>query len=96
VPRVSADIRRWAVAGAQQRLTELAAEAAAIHRAFPELRGGRPQKASDDPPGPTRRRRRRGKMSAEGRARISAAQKARWAKQKAEAAPAAATGRKKK
>lgn len=35
-------------------------------------------------------------MSADARARISAAQKARWAKQKSEAAPTAATGRKKK
>ena len=34
-----AQLRQWAVRGAEQRLQEIAAEAAAIHRAFPELRG---------------------------------------------------------
>ena len=33
-----AQLRQWAVRGAEQRLQEIAAEAAAIHRAFPELR----------------------------------------------------------
>ena len=31
----SAQLRQWAVRGAEQRLQEIAAEAAAIHRAFP-------------------------------------------------------------
>ena len=34
-----AQLRQWAVRGAEQRLQEIATEAAAIHRAFPELRG---------------------------------------------------------
>ena len=32
------DLRAWALKGAEQRLVEIAAEAAAIHGAFPELR----------------------------------------------------------
>jgi hypothetical protein len=82
-----ADIRRWALIGAEHRLVQLAEEAAAIHRAFPELREGtrrtqggrRGTKASGDNPGPRKRR----KMSAAARKRISEAQKARWRKQKA-------------
>ena len=35
----SAQLRQWAVRGAEQRLQEIAAEAAAIYQAFPELRG---------------------------------------------------------
>jgi len=34
------DARRWAVIGAQARLLQISEETAAIHRAFPELRGG--------------------------------------------------------
>ena len=38
-------LRKWAVSGAERRLLEIATEAAAIYRAFPELRqrgtGGR-------------------------------------------------------
>ena len=38
------DLRAWALKGAEQRLVEIAAEAAAIHGAFPELRNsGRAQ-----------------------------------------------------
>jgi hypothetical protein len=75
------DIRRWALLGAEQRLVQLGEEAAAIHRAFPELRqrgaiGRVPTPASQQV------RRRKRTMSAEGRRRISEAQKARWAKQR--------------
>jgi hypothetical protein len=84
-------MRQYAVVGAEQRLLELAEEAATIFAMFPELRApGRgfmaksgPQRAGTaaaDAAPVTRRRRR--KMSAEGRKRISEAQKARWAKQK--------------
>lgn len=86
------DLRRYAVVGAEQRLLELAEEAAAIFAIFPELRApgrgfmakaGRAESAPGDAgAAPTKRRRRR-KMSAEARKRISDAQKARWAKQKA-------------
>jgi hypothetical protein len=85
------NLRRYAVVGAEQRLLELAEEAAGIFAMFPELRapgrgfmaaarGGRTrQPAAQAAP----RRRRRRKMSAEARKRISNAQKARWARQKA-------------
>jgi hypothetical protein len=92
---VNTDIRAWALIGAEQRLVQLAEEAAAIHQQFPELRqrsGGRGRAArsttsdanatesTDGRRGPRRRRR---TMSADARRRISEAQKARWAKQKA-------------
>jgi hypothetical protein len=77
---------------------QLGDETAAIYRAFPSLRQAEPRKsASGAAEAPTRRRRRR-KLSAEARKRISDAQKARWAKQKAQAAPTPSpkTARKKK
>lgn len=82
------DMRRWAAAGAQQRLVEIANEQRAIFAAFPELRGHRTTAGaavadnadSDTAP----RKRRRFRMSAAARKRISEAQKARWAKQKAQ------------
>jgi hypothetical protein len=82
------DIRRWALLGAEQRLVQLADEAAAIHRAFPELRQ---RGAIGRVPTPASRqvRRRRPTMSAEGRRRISEAQKARWAKQRGQLGAAA-------
>jgi len=89
--RQKSDLRRYAVVGAEQRLLELAEEAAAIFAIFPELRApgrgfmakaaGRGGPAADAAAAPTKRRRR--KMSADARRRISEAQKARWAKQKA-------------
>jgi hypothetical protein len=77
------NIRKWALIGAEQRLIELAEEAAAINREFPELRERDPRKrpaAAVSPAAPSGRRRR--KMSTEARRKISEAQKARWAKQK--------------
>jgi hypothetical protein len=79
------DLRRYAVKGAEQRLLEVAEEAARIFAAFPELRGrgrgfdavGPASNASSAPALPTRRKR---KMSAAARKRISRAQKKRWAK----------------
>ena len=87
------NLRRYAVVGAEQRLLELAEEAAGIFAMFPELRapgrgfmaggqGGRPGQAAGAPGAAVPRRRRR-KMSAEARKRISDAQKARWARQRA-------------
>ena len=85
------NLRRYAVVGAEQRLLELAEEAAGIFAIFPELRapgrgfmaraGEGPARASAGTAAPRRRRRR--KMSAEARKRISDAQKARWARQRA-------------
>ena len=89
--RMDSDIRRWALIGAEQRLLQLAEEAAAIHKAFPELRqpgtGGRPpvssRQADESEVASGRRgRKRKRTMSAAARKRISEAQKARWAKQK--------------
>jgi hypothetical protein len=89
--RQSNNLRRYAVVGAEQRLLELAEEAAGIFAMFPELRApgrgfmaeaqGRRARQSAEMAAPRRRRRR--KMSAEARKRISDAQKARWARQKA-------------
>jgi hypothetical protein len=82
--------------GAEARLLQISEEAAAIHRAFPELRRGggrgigrgrgRGQSASSDgadtaAAGQPRRRRR---LSAAARKRISDAQKKRWAKHRQE------------
>jgi hypothetical protein len=75
--------------GAEARLLQISEEAAAIYRAFPELRRagrgrgrGRAQAASAGTAGgdegkPARRKRR---LSAAARKRISDAQKKRWAK----------------
>src|SRR3954462_3700576 len=106
------EFRQWATLGAQQRLLQIHEEQAAIFRAFPELRRGtrgrppsRPGAGSSEietgngasaatPAGGPRKRRR--KISAEGRKRISEAQKARWAKQRATAASGDTGARKKR
>ena len=79
-------LRDWAVKGAEQRLLEIANEAAAIHRAFPELRrrgNGIPAvSAAASTSVSARKGRGRRRMSADARRRISEAQKARWAKQR--------------
>lgn len=92
--RLGNDLRRYAVVGAEQRLLELAEEAAQIFAIFPELRAPgrgfmatRGGNSGSSEPAPTRKgRRRRRTMSAEARKRISEAQKARWAKQKSKSA----------
>ena len=79
------NIRAWARVGAEQRLTQLRTEVAEIYATFPELRRGsraiRP--AADNATNKPARARRRRKLSAEARKRISDAQKARWARQRA-------------
>ena len=85
--RLSPELRRYAVAGAEQRLLQLAEEAAEIFAIFPELRApgrgfmARSGRADRDEAGAAAPRRRR-KMSAEARKKISDAQKARWKKHK--------------
>jgi hypothetical protein len=86
----SGQMRQWALRGAEARLLEIANEAEAIHRTFPELRGRRNGTPSAAPnggaPASQGRGRPRGRrMSADARRRISEAQKVRWAKQKGEA-----------
>ncbi len=95
------DLQALARAGAATRLYELRDEIAAIHRAFPGLGSGsthvgRPRRRPGRSPSLANtasaghaRRRRRGKLSAAGRAAISAAQKKRWAAIKKEKANAA-------
>ncbi len=93
------DLRVWAVKGAEGRLLEIAAEAAAIYRAFPELRergqsrdapsGGR---VKPDSQGASARAPKRREMSAEARERIAAAQRKRWAALRASRAEAGDSG----
>jgi hypothetical protein len=71
--------------GAEHRYQELKAEIAGLVKNFPHLGRGATSKASDGKDGKATGVRRRRKMSAKARAAISAAQKARWAKQKATA-----------
>ena len=81
-------LREYAVVGAEHRLLEIAEEAARIFAVFPELRdpgrgfmalggsdSGRGRKGSGG--------RKKRTMSAAARKRISQAQKARWARQRA-------------
>ena len=74
--------------GARARLEQLQAEVAALQRILGGKSAGAPAAATKAPG-----RRRRGKISAAGRAAISAAQKARWAKIKS-SKPAEAPARK--
>jgi hypothetical protein len=79
-----ADIRRYAAVGAEARLQQLQAEIERIRRAFPELGKGThtaaaPQSSAAGAQVPRRKR----TMSVEARERIGAAQRARWARQKA-------------
>lgn len=77
-----ADLREWALKGAEQRLVELSEEARAIFAAFPELReqgrgfGSRPEVATGQV---KPRERGRKAMSAAARRKVSLAQKKRWA-----------------
>jgi len=87
--KLAGELRAWARIGAEKRLVEIAEEAAAIHRAFPELRNRREvpsrtlgRKSNADGADatasatPARRRRR---LSAAGRAKLRASLKKRWA-----------------
>ena len=89
------DVRRWAVMGAEARLLQISEEAAAIYRAFPELRKGggqaisgrgrgrgrgRAKAAAAAVEGGTAQPRKKRRLSAAARKRISDAQKRRWAK----------------
>src|SRR5258705_8027051 len=83
----SSSILELARRGAQHRYEELQEELASLVRQFQDLRSGarqivkRGRRAVQAAAAEMRPRRRR-KMSAAARARISAAQRARWAKQK--------------
>lgn len=70
-------LRKWAVSGAEQRLLEIATEAAAIYKAFPELR----DRGTEGPaPGAAAAGRRAGrKMSTANRKAVSDRMKKYWA-----------------
>jgi hypothetical protein len=76
---VRADLREWALKGVEQRLVEIAAEAARIYGEFPELRDS----GSRAPAGATRstdaKPRRRKRRSLASRKRMAEAQRKRWA-----------------
>jgi hypothetical protein len=92
------DINDLARRGAASRIAELEQELAEIRAAFPDTVGPRkgsvrgragagsapaaPSVAEHEPSAQSRSGKKKRTMSAEARARISAAQKARWAKQK--------------
>jgi len=88
VPLSRQQLHELARLGAKLRLQELRAEIAAI-QALAGGGGGTPGRSSRGPRGaragrPAGRPRTRGKLSAKGRAAIVAAQRARWAKVRAE------------
>lgn len=84
------DLRVWAVKGAEQRLLEIAEEARAIFRTFPELRAeGRgfdlQPSAAKGAPASARRGRPRGRrkgMSAAARKAVGARMKKYWAERR--------------
>ena len=67
-----ADLRAWALKGAEQRLVEIATEAARIHAEFPELRDS----AAEASRAATVASKRRSLVS---RKRMATAQRKRWA-----------------
>lgn len=90
-----AQLRAWAVRGAEQRLLEIANEAAAIHRAFPELRqrGRQPTATADGAavsPARGARGRKRSRMSAANRKAVSERMSKYWAERRGGAAKGAA------
>ena len=84
--RPTNQLREFARVGAQARLQEIQAEVAAIRREFPELRtasakAASPAAASAEAPAAAPKKRRT--MSKAARAKIAAAQRARWARVRA-------------
>ena len=89
-----AQLRQWAVRGAEQRLQEIAAEAAAIHRAFPELRdrGQRGAATATVVTAAKGRRRGRANMSAAQRKAVSERMRKYWAARREGAGGATSAG----
>jgi hypothetical protein len=71
-----------ALAGYKQQLDEIEQKMAELRRRLGKPSSGGSALRSVSPAAPTKRRGRKHRMSAEGRARIAAAQRARWAKTK--------------
>lgn len=91
----SAQLRQWAIRGAEQRLQEIAAEAAAIHQAFPELRdrGGRGTAAAASRGAAKAGRRGRSNMSAAQRKAVSERMRKYWAARREGGASSAGTAK---
>ena len=89
-----AQLRQWAVRGAEQRLQEIAAEAAAINRAFPELRdrGARRAVAATIVAAARGRRRGHANMSAAQRKAVSERMRKYWAARRESAGGATSAG----
>ena len=93
-PRVDNSILEMAIVGYQSQLTMIAAKIADIKAQLGQSRAGRPTAAATatDRAGPQKRR----TMSKSARARIAAAQQARWAAQKKQQAQPAQPAKPKK
>jgi hypothetical protein len=77
----SAEFVGWALGGLEREITQTRERLAALTAQAAKLRAraGTAARAADAGPGPAPARRRRGKMTAEGRKRISEMMKRRWA-----------------
>jgi hypothetical protein len=91
------NLRQYALLGAQARLSQISEEAAAIYRAFPELRSGRtriavPSTISEEPASRGRRQRRKRVISAAQRSAVSERMKRYWAERRGQSDAVAASG----
>ena len=82
------DLREWALKGAEQRLVEIAAEAARIYAEFPELRDPGDRASATATSSPEDKPRRRKRRSLASRKRMAEAQRQRWAAVRANSAGA--------
>ena len=89
-----AQLRQWAVRGAEQRLQEIASEAAAIYQAFPELRDRAKRRVATAMVVTAARARRRGRanMSAAQRKAVSERMRKYWAARREGAGGATSAG----
>ena len=86
-------LRQWAVKGAEQRLVEIAAEAAAIYETFPELRERGNRESASAPAAPRAgAASRRGNMNEAQRKAVSERMRRYWAARRAGAAEGDAAG----
>lgn len=78
------DLLEWAITGAKERLDALTGEIERIYRTFPSLRGARRTNSRSvrTTPAAGSRPRKRRRLSAEGRAKLRASAKRRWAEAK--------------
>ena len=92
----NAQVRQWAVKGAEQRLLEIAAEASAIYQTFPELRergGNQAGKRGVDVASAPASGRGRANMSAAQRKAVSERMRKYWAARREGGASSAGTAK---